>query len=140
MATSALAVKSALKAEIDSVETDGNLEVTWGFPKKEPAKRWCIVGDIKWDTSEWITNRGKNESYKIVVDVWVRITGGTAQEAETQAEAYESLIEDALKANPKVGVSNVITSSFIPVELQSWPQDDGGEARFKCEFAVTARI
>lgn len=138
--SNALAVKAALKAKVDSLPELADVQRTWGLPARQPDKRWCLIGQVQWEKSDWATNRSREERFSIKVVLSVQITGATAEDVETACMNYATEIEAALKADPKLGQPNVVTSSFVPRELNSFPLDGVIEGQLEAEYQVTARF
>lgn len=140
MSTNAVAVKQSLKALIDALPSFGDVQRTYGVPRTFD-KRWCNVGRITWDSSEWATNRSREESFSIELLVSVVQSAGNAESVEVEASRLAGLIEDAVKAAPNFGNSKVVTSGFKPLRLNSFPNDpEGFEAQYECAISVTARL
>lgn len=139
MATTFLPVKIALRDKIVALGLT-DVRVTWGFPTREPGRRWVFLGRAKWTKSEWITNRSKEEDYTIKVVLSVTLTAGTPEEVEKILLDLSLLIENALKADPTLGVPRVISTSLVPKEILSFPSDSAYEGQFECDFRVLARI
>ncbi|GAB3847273.1 hypothetical protein GCM10029963_28430 [Micromonospora andamanensis] len=140
MSTRALDVKHALRVMLAgmSLAVQDKVQVTYGFPTRSPERRWAVVGEIRWESAEWATNRSRNEEFAVAVIFSVQTAGGTSDECEAYAAALAAEFEDLLKADPSIG-GRVITSSFTPRTLRSWPIDNAYECQFETEVRATAR-
>lgn len=138
--TKAPAVKAYLLgiAQALPVMAEQQFDVTFGWPSRLPERRWVVAGDTTWDRSEWVTNRSREESFRVLFGFCVLIKGGSAQEAEECASLVAASFEDALRADPGLG-GLAVTSSFEPRDLKSWPVDSGFEAQFQTEVSATCR-
>lgn len=139
MANSAIQVKEAFKARVDLIPSLAKVQRTWTYPTREPERRWVMVGGISWDSSEWATNRSREETFRIAVAVNLQMTAATAQEAETTAAALMAEIEDVLNEAPKI-IPSVVTAGFHPKSLLSIPSAETIEAQFEAEAVFTARF
>lgn len=138
--TNALAVKAALRDMLTGLPSLAGVQTTWGFPGREPEPKWSYVGKVDWDTSEWATNRSRQERFVIDVTFSVQLFAATAEDAERAVMALAADAEAALKDNPTLGIAAVVSSDFIPRRLGSWPIDDGFEAQLEINAAFTARL
>lgn len=140
MSSNAVEIKHALKALIHSLPDFQDVQVTYGVPNTFD-KRWFNIGRITWDSSEWVTNRSREESFSIEVGVSVVQSAGSAESTELEAMRLAGVIEDAIKAAPSFGNPRVVTSGFKPARLNSFPNDpEGFEAQYECAISVTARL
>lgn len=139
MANNALAVKAAFKAAVDGIPALSQIQRTWSYPMREPERRWVLVGEITWQSSEWVTNRSREETFSIALLVNVQMTAATPEEAEKAAGAIAASIEDVLNQAPKI-IPTVVTAGLHPKRLVSFPSTDAYEAQFEAEAVFTARF
>lgn len=140
MSSNALEVKGKVKALIDGLPILADVQRTWGVPAHMD-REWVNLGRVRWPSSDWVTNRSRQESFTIDLLVSVVQTAGDAESVETRAMQLAAAIEDAVKANPNFGMPSVVTSGFQPTQLQSFPNDpEGYEAQYECVISVTARL
>jgi hypothetical protein len=139
MANSAIQVKAAFKSRVDAIPSLAQVQRTWTYPTREPERRWVMIGGISWDSSEWATNRSREETFRIAVAVNLQMTAATAEEAETAAAALMADIEDILDSAPKI-IPSVVTAGFMPKSLLSIPSTEAIEAQFEGEAVFTARF
>lgn len=137
-ATRAFEVKRALFDLIETTPALAETQVSYGHPK-EVERRSIFVGKVEWESSEWATNRARQEQFSVSVRLGVYILGGTAREAEDECQALTKDFEGALKVSPNLGLSYVVTSDCQPVELDSAPAADGWAAGIDYEVRFTAR-
>lgn len=140
MSTRAYDVKKALQALVSGSEfvIGEDVQVTYGFPTRAPERRWVWIGDVRWNSDEWATNRARSEEFGVAVSFSVQLAGGTAEESEKFVFALAHEFEDALRADP--GLSGLcVTTSFQPRSLRSWPIDQAYEAQFDCEVTALCR-
>lgn len=137
----ALDYKAALVAAIRDLPEafTEKWDVDWGF-SKNPERTWVYVGRVTWDTSTWATNRSRQETFKVQVAVNVRRRRMTPEKAERECLRIAGLIEAAVKANPQLGIGQVVSTDFTPTKADSFPGDDATEAQFEAEVWVTARF
>jgi hypothetical protein len=140
MATKALAAKGALFDKLNGLSDLSDVQRTWGFPNREPRRKWCHVGEIRWESSEWMTHRSRQELFSITLVFSLQLLASSAEESETAVHDLADGAEDALKADPTLGLADVVTSDFVPRRLASWPTDDGYEAQMEIDVRFTARL
>ncbi|MEU8086333.1 hypothetical protein AB0B57_22325 [Micromonospora sp. NPDC049101] len=140
MSTKAVAVKAALKTLLagQQIVVTDKVQVTYGFPTRSPDKKWAVVGDVRWESAEWATNRSRTESFAVDVVFSVQVAGGTSEECESYAIRLAAEFEDALRADASIG-GRCITSGFIPRSMKSWPIDGGYESQFETEVRASCR-
>jgi hypothetical protein len=140
VSTRAIAVKVALKAIADKqpIVSRDRIHVTYGFPTREPDRRWIAIGQIDWSDASWSTNRSRTESFSVTVVFSVVMRGGTSREAEAYAAEMARDFETALSADPSIR-GLCITSGFIPRTIKSWPADGAYEAQFETQVTATCR-
>lgn len=140
MTTKSLAVKLFLRDILKSSDfmTQESIQVTYGFPTRAPERKWALVGEIRWNNAEWVTNRSRAEEFTIAVAFNVMMGGGTSEESEAYVIAMGEEFERVLKANP--GLSGLCTSTdFVPRSLRSWPIDQAYEAQYETEVSAKCR-
>jgi hypothetical protein len=140
MSTNAFAVKAALRDMIRALPALAGYQVTWGYPTRNPERRWVFVGEVSWPDSQWVTNRAREEVFEISVVVNAQISGATAEEVETELQKMAAGIEDGMKSNPSLGVHSVVTSDFIPKKVASFPSDQVYEGQLDSVVRVKARL
>lgn len=141
--TKALAVKQAIKDHLDrmAIVPVEQVQVTYGLPMRSPDKKWAVAGNITWDSTEWATNRSRNEAFSVQVIFCVQVAAdkNAPQEAESFAIAMAAEFEQLVSADPAFG-GLCITSVFTPRQLKSWPSDATTfEAQFDTEVRATCR-
>lgn len=140
MATNAFEAKANLRDMLKAQPELAKYQVTWGYPSRAPERRWIFVGEVTWKESEWATNRSREEQFFIALVVNCQLTGGTSEEVERELQTMASGIENALKANPSLGIASAVTSDFIPQKLSSYPSDSVYEGQLECQIRVKARL
>lgn len=140
MSTNAFAVKGALRDMIKALPALAGYQVTWGYPARNPERRWVFVGEVQWPDSQWATNRSREEVFEVSVIVNCQLSGGTAEEVERELERMSAGIEDGLKASPNLGIQSVVTSDFVPKKLSSFPSDQVFEGQLESIVRVKARL
>ncbi|MFD3464801.1 hypothetical protein ACFWWM_00235 [Streptomyces sp. NPDC058682] len=115
-------------------------QVTWGYPMRNPERRWVFVGEVQWPDSQWVTNRSREESFEISVVVNCQLSGATSEEVESELQRMAAGIEDGMKASPNLGIQSVVTSDFVPKKLCSFPSDQVHEGQFEAVVRVKARL
>lgn len=140
MSTNAFATKAALREMIKALPALAGYQVTWGYPTRNPERRWVFVGEVQWPDSQWVTNRSREETFEISVIVNCQISGATAEEVELELQSMASGIEDGMKAKPNLGVQSVVTSDFVPKKLSSFPSDQVYEGQLESVVRVKARL
>lgn len=140
MATTAIAAKAAIRDIAGQSAGLAAFKTTWGFPTREPTKKWLMLGEIKWQNSDWATNKSRQETYRIGFSVNVQIMGGDGETCERAAAAAFAEFEDSIKANPQIGVPGIVYTNFHPQRLFSFPADDYYEGQFDGEIEIHARI
>ncbi|MEV5080328.1 hypothetical protein AB0K74_16360 [Streptomyces sp. NPDC056159] len=140
MSTNAYAAKAAVRDMIKGLPALSGYQVTWGYPVRNPERRWVFVGRIQWPDSQWATNRSREEVFEISVVVNCQLSGATSEEVERELERMAEGIEDGLKANPNLGISSVVTSDFVPKEMDSFPSDRVYEGQLDAIVRVKARL
>ncbi len=140
MATTALAAKAAIRDIAVNTAGLSSYKVTWGYPTREPTKKWLFLGDTKWSQAEWDTNVSRRETYRIHFSLNLQVMAGDGETCETLVIAAMKELEDAIKAKPQLGVPGVIWTNFHPSRLFSFPADDYYEGQMDGEIEVHARI
>jgi hypothetical protein len=117
-------------------------QVTYGYPSRSPERRWVFVGEVNWPghSSQWATNRSREETFEIIVIVNCQISAATSEEVEQELQRMAEGIENGMKANPSLGLQSVITSDFVPVQVTSFPSDQVYEGQFESVVSVKARL
>lgn len=140
--TRALVVKKKLEDILNAAVsvTSAGTQVTYGFPRTVPERRWALLGDIRWLKSDWVTSgKRKEEIFAVEVTFAVQVPGGDGTEAEALAVDISADFESMLQTNP--GLDGLcITSSLVPQSLRSWPIDKAYEAEYKTEVFATCRL
>lgn len=131
MTTKAVEVKLALEALLAGMPlvTTDNVEVTYGYPTRDPKKLWAAVGKITWESTTWVTNKSREEIFTVAVAFMVEKASSDSKETEGYALALASAFEIAVKADPRIGAL-CVTTGFVPQDLSSWPVPGGYEAQF----------
>jgi hypothetical protein len=140
MSTNAFAVKGALRDMIRALPALAGYQVTWGYPTRNPERRWVFVGEVMWPDSQWVTNRSREENFEISVIVNAQISGATSEEVEAELQRMAAGIEDGMKASPNLGIPSVVVTDFVPKKLQSFPSDQVYEGQFEAVVRVKARL
>ncbi|MGV9815465.1 hypothetical protein ACWDTQ_26585 [Streptomyces cellulosae] len=140
MSTNAFEVKSRLRDMIKALPALKGYQVTWGYPTRNPERRWVFVGEISWTESDWATLRSREEVFSISVVVNCQMSGGTAEEVERELQTMAAGIEDGLKADPTLGVQSVVFSDFVPQKVSSFPSDQVFEGQLESVVRVKARL
>jgi hypothetical protein len=115
-------------------------QVTWGYPTRNPERRWVFVGEVMWPDSQWVTNRSREETFEVSVIVNAQISGATAEEVENELQRMAAGIEDGMKVTPNLGIQSVVTTDFVPKKLSSFPSDQVYEGQFEAIVRVKARL
>lgn len=139
--TLALDCKASLLGLIRGIPeaTAEKWDIDWGFART-PERTWVYVGEVNWEASEWATNRGRTEQFTVKTVVNIKRRRGTPEDAEREAIRIVSLIESVVKQTPGLNVAGVISSDWIPKQLDSWPSDEFTEAQIECALRVSARF
>ncbi|MEU9975092.1 hypothetical protein [Streptomyces sp. NPDC051014] len=140
MSTNAFAVKGALRDMVKGLPALAGYQVTWGFPTRNPERRWVFVGEVQWPDSHWVTNRGREEVFEISLVVNCQLSGATSEEVESELQRMAAGIEDGMKATANLGIQSVVTSDFVPKKLSSFPSDQVYEGQFEAVVRVKARL
>ncbi|MFE0648550.1 hypothetical protein ACFVZH_08190 [Streptomyces sp. NPDC059534] len=140
MSTHAFAVKGALRDMIRALPALAGYQVTWGYPSRNPERRWVFVGEVLWPESQWATNRSREEVFEVSVVVNCQLSGGTSEEVESELQRMAAGIEDGMKAVPNLGIQSVVTSDFVPKKLVSFPSDGVYEGQIEAVVRVKARM
>lgn len=141
MAANAIDVKAAIVSLIKGLPeaTAEKWDTDWGYTKT-PERTWVYVGEVNWDESHWVTNRTREELFKVKVAISVKRRLKTPEECEREVLRIASLIEMAVKADISLGVDAVKASDFTPRRMDSWPVDEFCEAQYEADIFVTARF
>ena len=140
MSSAALDIKQHVYTLIRELPEFADVDVTYGVPKRFD-KRWCALGRVRWDSTEWATNRSREEVFTLEGLINIVQAAGDATSCEATALALGGAIEDAVKADPGLGNPRVVTSGFKPSNISSFPNDtEGYEAQYEWTISVTARL
>ena len=140
MATNAYAAKAALRDLIKARPELAGYQITWGYPTRTPERRWIFVGEVHWEENQWINNRTREEVFTISTVINCQLSGGTSEEVELELQRMAEGIEDALKANPTLGIQGIVYSDFAPNKLTSFPSDQAYEGQLEAVLRVKARL
>lgn len=140
MSTNAFEVKAALRDMVKALPALKGYQVTWGYPSRNPERRWVFVGEIMWNDSEWTTLRRREEVFEVSVVVNCQMSGGSAEEVERELQDMAAGIEDGMKANPTLGIQSVVSSDFVPKKVTSFPSDRVYEGQLESVVRVKARL
>lgn len=140
MSTNAFAAKAALRDMIKALPALAGYQVTWGYPARNPERRWVFVGEVHWPESQWATNRSREEVFEVSVIVNCQLSGATSEEVEGELQRMAAGIEDGMKAVPNLGIPSVIVTDFVPRKLSSFPSDQVYEGQFEATVRVKARL
>lgn len=141
-ATNAFDVIGALKGIADAIPTlqHKDIAVVVGHTQGDPPKRYFRIGRVDWERSDWATNRSREERMNVNVQILVSMAGASAQDALDEVERLSKEFEQAIKANPSLGLPAVVSSDVVPRELDSAPSDGVWVAGIDYEVRVTARL
>lgn len=141
-ATNALAVKTSVFNALAALPGLSTARVSYGLPGRgDPSDTSVIVGHIKYDKSEWKTNRTREETFKIDVLSEVQVLGANAQDTELAVAALNDVIEDYFASSPTFDLPSLVISDYSPGEIVSWPMDQTKyAAQVHGELTVTARF
>jgi hypothetical protein len=141
VSTKAVAVKQSLRDLLDGmpiVSTD-KVQVTYGFPLRDPDRRWAVVGEIHWESTEWVTNRSRQEQFTVAVIFSVIMSAVKSEDVEQYAVSMGAAFDQSLRDNPSLN-GLCVTTGFSPKALKSWPQDTTAyEAQFETEVRAVCR-
>jgi hypothetical protein len=140
VSTNAFEVKGAIRDLIKARPELAAYQVTWGFPTRNPERRWVFVGEVVWSESDWATLKSRQETFDVSVVLNCQMSGGSAEEVERELQTMAAGIEDAMKANPSLGVQSVIATDFVPKKLMSFPGDQAFEGQLETVVRVKARL
>lgn len=140
MSTNAFAFKGALRDTIKALPALAGYQITWGYPMRNPERRWVFVGEVQWPDSQWVTNRSREEVFEISVVVNCQLSAATSEEVESELQRMAAGIENGMKVSPNLGIQSVVTSDFIPKKLSSFPSDQVYEGQFEAVVRVKARL
>jgi hypothetical protein len=140
VSTNAFAAKAALRDMIKGLPALAKYQVTYGYPTRDPERRWVFVGEVDWPESQWVTNRSREEVFEISVILNAQISGATSEEVEGELQRMAEGIEDGMKANPSLGLQTVVSSDFVPKKVTSFPSDQVYEGQFESVVRVKARL
>lgn len=138
----------AKRALFTGLSADGTLTgevlVSYGFPRRDPPKRWLMVGRIMWADENWATlgpNRSREEDFSIALIANVQIDGGTENDVDVALEGVMGEVETFLRANLTLGIPGIWNVEFVPGKSQGFPVTDGGyEGQFEAQAVFKARI
>jgi len=135
-----LETKTHIYELVKALPEFADVDVTYGVPKRFE-KRWCAIGRVRWDSTDWATNRSREESFTVEGLISIVQAAGSPTSVEATALALGGAIEDAIKASPNLGNPRIITSGFKPSNISSFPNDtEGYEAQYEWMISVTARL
>lgn len=137
----AFAVKASVVALIKALPAavTEKWDIDHGF-SKSPERTWVYCGQITWESSEWVTNRSREEDFKVQLVINLKRRRSTPAAVEAECARIAGLIEAMVKANPNLGNASVITSGFEPKRLDAFPADDFVEGQYEAEIRAVARF
>ena len=133
------AVQNIIKARPEY--TSENWQVLWG-PFKSPERTFFFIGRTEWDQdrTRWVTNRNRDEEFRIRVVLNLKRRRATAEQVEAEAMRIYELVEDAIHATKNLGLPNVISSGVVPDHVDTFPVDDQVECQLTFDVWVKARV
>jgi hypothetical protein len=139
MSTNALVVKAAVQTALQSAAGLSGVTIAWGPDPRNQPTEWILLGQIHWDHERWATNRTKEETFTLDIICEVMLTAASAFDAETQAAQLSGIAEDVFKASPGFGLPGVVSSTYSPGRLLSFPADNRWVGQMHGELKVIAR-
>lgn len=147
MASKAPVVKIALLDILNDLAAVGEalegMQILDGTPPRgDTGRGYVAVIRTTWESSEWATNRSRQEIFGIEMQIDVYgLRHKTGASAEAEAVELAGAIEDAIKASPTLSTARVVTGGLIPQTLYSAPKDaDGWVASMEATARFTARF
>lgn len=138
--TNALLVKAALQSSLQTAPALSGTDIFWGPNPRAQSTKLVLLGAIRWDADDWKTNKTRQETFTIELFCEVVSTASTPFDVETQTLVLSNAIEAYCKANPGFGLPCVVSSSYAPGHLLSYPADDRWVGQIHAELRVTARV
>lgn len=141
-ASNAIAVKTSVFNALAAATGLSAAKVTYGLPGRgDLSDTSVLVGHVKYDKSEWVTNRTREETFRIEVISEVHITAADAQSAELAVAALSDVVEDYFATSPTFNLPSLVITNYSPGEIVSGPLDQNKyAARVHGELTVTARF
>lgn len=129
MATSAREAKE--KVYTLAKEALPDMQVTFGGVKN-PQKSWCMVGQVRYITSDWaaIGARHRKETYEVSIVINCVGSGFDAATVENKVLAAADALESAFRADPTLGGFVAQGCALIPKRFSSQPTNDGFEGQW----------
>lgn len=139
--TNAIECKAHIRDLIKSIPeaTSEKWDVDWGFART-PERLWVYCGEIAWDESRWVTNRSREETFRVRIVVNLKRRRSTPEDAERDAIRIAGLIEGLIKTTPNLNDSAITLAEWVPRRLDCWPSDEFIEAQVEADIRVTARF
>lgn len=138
-----IACKASVKAIITGLPEykDEGWQMLWG-PFKSPDRTFFYLGRTDWDDdrTRWVTNRSRDEEFRIKVVLNLKRRRKTGEEVEAEAMRIYELVEDAIHATKNLNIPNVISSACVPDHVDTFPVDDEIECQLTFNVWVKARV
>jgi hypothetical protein len=144
MATSSIPrVKARLVELLDAADwPDDRPKVSYGWTR-DPVRELVVVGGTieRGDqTFVALAGRKRDEDYGLRVLINVTNPGMDQQAATERAFDLLGVVEDVVRADPKLGLDEVIAAQINQVELNEAPDVEGFVAQVIAAVRVRARI
>lgn len=139
--SNALDCKSNIVSMIRGIPeaTSEKWDIDWGFART-PERVWVYCGEVSWDESAWVTNRQREETFRVRVVVNIKRRRGTPEDAERDAMRVAGLVEGLVKTTPNLNDSAITLAEWVPKRMDCWPSDEFTEAQIEADIRVTARF
>lgn len=118
--------------------------VTYGFMgRPEELPRLAIeVGEIVWDEERAISLGAarRDETFAVALIMHSHVPGDKQEDANARIKALMQAVETAIRPPRWSGISNIISSGFVPSNLAEGTDPEGRGALFFGKVYITARI
>src|SRR4051794_29190105 len=90
--STALSVKTALVAAMQAQTGSGGslpgVQVTFGWPGRNPEREWMFFGDINWASEDWAPYGARHREENYTIDLIINIQAPGGQDSEVEATAF----------------------------------------------------
>jgi hypothetical protein len=145
--STALAVKQSLAEALQAMTVPGGdldgVQVTYGWPGKDPERQWLFLGKIHWISEDWAAQGARHRQEDYEIDLVINIVGFGSQDEDVEVIAFQYLgaVENYLRLNPfQPATAQSTAVDVVPTSSATFPTPDGAACELAAKVRVSARI
>jgi hypothetical protein len=117
-------------------------QVSMGWPGRDIADSWVMVGNVKWTIAQWAAMgaRQREERYTVDVVIDCRSAGGSADDAAGLVAELLGPVAAFLRATPQLAEGVTTLVELMPHSAVDYDYPEGWGHQVHMTVSVTARI